>query len=361
MEPPPRTRLSVQLQPAEETKQFLESIANFPDEIIIEILYRTDYQRLMAICKGLQTLPKSQRQKYGWLVNFCDDVNFWRDWLIEQGYDLPETLPQTLRVLREEGQTDLNLIQKIFFQDQLLEVGSTLIRLLKKPLREEFIEDAQITREETIQATLDLDYLEKQIQDRQLRKDGQPRVFVIELFVTDEQYANLELPEELSAEELIQWIVNHDLEEMPLFTIRDEASPWVKKFFTRRFYHSTANLTYLVQKLGDQTLATLPFFLREGDLVSLSFVDTNTDQEESIDYSQKIYYVGPKGQLYKTQSLNEEEEAFFPEEALPFLKKHQITNHEQLFKLYPRLVNDQKFITSGPYGYTENEELIEFE
>lgn len=329
----------------------LKRISSLPVELALPILYNLDYDSLIAVCNGAKRakLPKLQSLSF-----FCSDVNFWRDYLLENGYDLPEGLPILIKILKRQGQTDLDVLKALFFSGlkelRTYEIG--LAQTLKEDIT--WHKHLNITQAQLEQAALDFDYLDKQIRNHYHRAVNENSIFVIEIFIPE--VTELNLPKQIKLDNLIQWLVDHDLSNIPEGWSTSLMSTWVDSLFASRVFWVDPSfpLYDFHKRLEEQDLAMLPLLVREGDIIVIQarYFDKPDDFGP-----QWFYYVGPKDMLHYFS--DNEADLYLPEVARPFLEKHQIESWEQINDRYSN-PSGIDIISLLPIGYTKGTEKISF-
>lgn len=335
------------------TRDLLKRLAILPNELSLPILYKVDSDRLNRLCSGIhdevketekRVLSKST-QTIKELAYFCKDVNFWRDWLLENDYDLPQGLPELVQALKDANRlygdetllTDLDVLNRIFFDDDLQR--NQLILIFGRLLNKVFLgRNQDYNREQVTELALDLHYLWLQIEDRQVRGENQqPRNFNVNIGPPPEFL----FPNNINIKELLQFFVDNDIVESILEEKdHDLLNGWLHDILKLPLNGITGEQLY--DKFGQQVLATLPKFIREGD--TLIIVGGYYFHFRFISY-----YVGPQQKLIKITIEEEEydlepgEEApdeeiltiFFPEEALTFFEERKIKFLQDVQKYYP--------------------------
>lgn len=319
MEPPRSTNAEAISQ--KELDQLLIRLSSLPPELAVPFLYQLSYRQLISICLGAK---KTQSSKLARLAFFCQDVNFWRDWLLENGYSLPETLPELLDILQKVKETDLTILKKIFFSEDSPMISRRLIKLWQD-FHEEGVEG--VTEEELEQAVLDLDYINEQVEDRALRQKTQrPRVFEIKLFTVAR-----ELPLKISYDDLLQLLVDGNMTDNLIYGIEGLTFRTVL-FSGESFLRKQAKLEYpeLGQRMAEQRLAQMSSLIRKGDLIKVIF------NRQPLWNGIQYYFVSDNKFLVKIVHLDIENGSyFFPEESMRFLSKNDVTIADDLGKLYP--------------------------
>lgn len=281
MEPPLRVTPKTKSLSAREIRALLQRISKLPLELSLPILRQLDYDSLDAVCRGLgderQAATKSGQTKASTvqlenLGSFCSDVNFWHDYLLEQGYDLPEGLPVLIQMIKLRGETDLDVLKALFFTNKKQIQDRERVFLHNMP---------KFNPKEVEQATLDLDYLIMQISNERER-NGLPRRFDIHLHISRDQVLP-NLPDSISVDELVEWI-NSNIETYGL--------SWGSGLMHSEDVFSYYSL--LGRSLREQSLAVLPLLLREGDWIEIKFLDESGRYRDN-----QFYYIGPRGQLVK--------------------------------------------------------------
>lgn len=310
-------------QSQEETTALFRRLSRLPAETARQILLNLKEQQLSAICKDTETI-KNRELKF--LSDFCHDANFWRDWLLNQGYDLPETLPKLIEILRgNEEETDADLLRSIFFGDPIshYNLKKDLLDLLRHYYRDDEPYEG-ISMADLHQAVLDWDYIDQQLTDRNWRENvKKPRIFKITLLVLTPAWIPADYPQRLSIQELLEELVDRNFsgDNIQINTSSSIINLLTEKPLPARVWRDFKT------EITEQDLALLPSFIREGDLILLDYKTVGgTSLSKRVDY-----YVGPKS-LIKMD--NEPTHFYFPSEAYEFLIDHNITDYKSLFKVY---------------------------
>lgn len=349
MEPP-------KINSVQRTRDLLKRLAGLPIEISLPILLKLDYPQLQEICSGIDKELASNKnarstQKIQELGYFCKDVNFWRDWLLGHGYDLPETLPQIVQALKYANQkfgsgtiwTDLEIMQSLFFQDQTKR--NDLIRcfyfLLARALKKDYpgFPPDQITL-----LALDLEYLRLQIENDHFRREKAiPRLFSILI-----SHIEFEWPEKVSLEDFIQlWVDNDFVENTRVDFFEDRSDVYSRIDELSEKSQISPRVQTFQSDVIEQYLATLSRFVEEGDIINFDSFYEDGEYYESV-----YYFVGPQKMLTKFIQIygSDKEEIFFPEEARSFLIEKDITTMLDIRKFYPDLIYFEEV------GFIENNE-----
>jgi hypothetical protein len=339
----------------QETNALLLRLSKLPQELSLSILMGLDSRQLLTICTMARR--RSGNQKLKELGYYCDDPNFWRDYLFEQGYDLPESLPKLVRILRDLADrelTDADILTSIFFNRPRFRrtIKEPLINIVKEYYREG-IEYKGLALTDLHQAVLDWDYLEQQIVNRKLKPV--PKIWRITLYLPNNTPRVVDdFPNKLSMDQFIQLLVDRGFSGD---TIKVETQNLnILRHLTNKSY------TLIAEEFGpqiqqdfrteinEQNLLLLPSFIREGDLISIDFRKYNNELFGEL---RVFYYVTKNEQLVKANRPRYDQ-FYFPEEAYDFLIKYGIDNYSSLEDFYPYLTSHDII------GYTEGQTMHQF-
>lgn len=327
---PVRTTLPVQVlsskrKPFSEEEVFLllKRIASLPVELALPILYNLDYDSLIAVCDGAKKAQLPKLQNLGF---FCDNDQFWNDYIYEQGFDFPKDMPLLFKIIRNKGENNLTVLKDLLFSEEGSQVRKTNLLNAFNERQNKYMSQLELE-----QAALDLDYIDQQVRDRELRRTGNPRTVIIDIFSPE---IISDFPGDISFNDFIQWLVDRDLAINKVGWPVNLTSYWVNVlggFNHMRKVNPRSHAFELYLQFVDQDLAMLPSLAREGDLVVVKARSLSNSKIRQV----QLYYVGPQGMLYPL--ISHEAGLFFPEIALDFFAKHGVVDQRGVRKLYPDL------------------------
>lgn len=315
----------MELPSSQENAQFrrlLVRLSQLPLEVSLPVLMDLDPYQLLEICREASKGVRSKIPvKLGY---YCDDANFWQDYLIKQGFLLPEGFAEVINILRKKGESEASVIKSLFFGDTGMR-GQIETRMVM------IWNDAQKkgkSLEYLSRMVVDLDYLITQIKVHHNHRSKIPYVFDLD-FEISRQAAEPESDlneslynwQEFTYAELIQLLIDNDAK------IKHNQSPkWI--VYSRPDYPT--------KELAEQDAALITDLLKEGDLIKLSLIQYNTQSRYPSFYDVHFFYFDGT-QLRPISGSNES--LFLPAEALPFLISQKVQTRDDLRRLYPLSIN----------------------
>lgn len=315
MEPP--------IEPSQQDKDFrllLQRLSSLPKETSLPILLTLDIQQLLTICdeSSKEEAPLSLFQ----LSYFCNDPNFWQDFLIEKGFILPEEFPKLITALRGK-RSEAETIKTLFFN---LEGRKTLLG--------EYYSRVNFDNQQTKDELLDLGYLVGQISNYNQRKKWPDRqqVFVVSLDVPKEIWQDTMREEELldkfyniesiSYGEILQDIVDYELTVNP-GSLRPHLDLPAQTKLSGDF----------IAQLREQQLVLIGDLLQKGDIFGIQFMQGDEPQHE-------IFFFFDDSKLYPIPN-DIKWNLFLPQIAVPFLISKKVHTLKDLWHLYLRSADGQ--------------------
>lgn len=266
------------------------------------ILSQIDPQHLDLLC---------QKNPEDAIANqYCNNFNFWQDLVLIQGYDLPDSFPEIIDIMRTSDKvTRVEVIKSLFFRKrgQASPYFRTLANKIMGP--DQLILDAQ--------------YLRRQIDNyRDRRGKTWPAVYLI--YLDEEHEAEGDegpFPVRTDYRQLLQYLVDSELKLSS------------KNILNSFWYGSSLKIRpSLQQQIADQEVAMIESFLREGDLVG---VISGSDPDDPRFY---YYFTGTELILMKTHLTGHD--YYLPVEAASFLGRLQMFTWDKPFYAYKMAEQD---------------------
>lgn len=295
------------IRPEFEFQRLLVRVSKLPIELRHQILQQISPDTLNQLCQGLD------KATFGNLVEYCSNANFWRDLVLEQGYDLPEGFPTLINMMRTSHKdTEAEVIKDFFFRDfnNFWRRKRIFVQRLKCKYPSSSPEQDQLI--------LDAEYLNSQVEHR-IHTAGDRKLIFYPLNFWIPRAPEVPLPTRITYAQLLQLLINSDY---------SLSEPLLLMWFG---YPEIEIDNDLQRSINEQRIAMLPLFLREGDIVGPVELYSPFHHYSTINY----YYVYGQGNQQILVKLEEIEQRYFlPNESGRFLRQNDIKSLSDLRKLY---------------------------
>lgn len=225
---------------------------------------------------------------------------------IDPFYDLPETFPRILQLLRSsKNESQATIIQELFHTEEG-DPGEIVNIFEEKVLK--------YRPKDLNELVLDFDYVLKQIKDFIWHLNREyPGLYHIS--VSRNSNSALKLKRRLTYQDLLQFLVDNDYSIN--FNTKDS------------FWSAELLKPSLIERLAEQDTAIIDRFLREGDIV---FLDQGKGEPREYYFVYKV--IGDDkwlSLLPAQQFIGKVERAhYLPMEAIPFLKDHDLNQIDKV-------------------------------
>jgi hypothetical protein len=319
----------------------LQRLSLLPSELREPILLDLSYSQLKALCEASSS-------KLTGVAEFCNDVNFWRDYILTRGFLLPERFTELVNFLEPRPKKQIALLQTWFFEDlpNRKTIANLMIQKWNQKVRNSRDEAPTGPIREFL---LDFEYLWRQIGIYHRRP--KPIVFNIRLSNKSQNslfLSQLRLQNKFSYSDFLEWLVQDGVE----LSSQDSSliSEWISNHLRldRFYFNEESPMRLFIEKMEEQALVLINDLLRKGDLVHIAQIEISPESMNYIGDSVYFYFDGRELIDISEQQVSVNRScAILPEEALPYLIARKISTKKDLRELY--ILDDRDYLCGFVY------------